>query len=167
MVKVIIWPTILSLFAALIQSAILSRIEAFKAIPDIALCIIVYSAYINGSMVGQVTGFTSGLLIDFISIAPLGFNALLRTCIGALMGFLKGSFFLDIAVLPIVLCILATFLKVIIAWFIGVLFPLVSSGYGLSASVFWFELLYNGLIAPAVFAFLKLFSSVLNLKKDN
>jgi rod shape-determining protein MreD len=44
----------------LLQSTLLSRLFMFfhiDAVPDIALCVLVYTAYVNGTMTGQVSGF--------------------------------------------------------------------------------------------------------------
>ncbi|GHU52135.1 hypothetical protein FACS1894200_12640 [Spirochaetia bacterium] len=68
--KNVFWGSVFSLVAALLQSTIISRLAMFQAKPDFVLMIIVFVAYLNGTMTGQLTGFFSGLLLDFISAAP-------------------------------------------------------------------------------------------------
>ena len=104
MLKHIIWASVFSLIASLLQSTIFSQISFLSAVPDIALIIIVYSAYVNGSMTGQISGFVSGLFSDLISAAPWGFNSIIRTIAGVLTGLFKGAFFLDFLLLPMILC---------------------------------------------------------------
>jgi rod shape-determining protein MreD len=72
MVKKIVWGSVFILAAALLQSTVFLRLVIYvRAVPDLALCVLVYSAYVNGIMTGQLTGFFSGLLLDFLSAAPL------------------------------------------------------------------------------------------------
>jgi rod shape-determining protein MreD len=158
MVRNIIWTVFLSIVAAILQSTLLAKIAVFKAVPDLALCIVVYSAYVNGTMTGQVSGFFSGLLLDFLSSAPLGLNCLIRTLIGALAGIFRGTLFLDFFLLPMILCFLATVLKAVILFLIHLIFGSAGSAlpfYSLASVVFWVELALNTLCAPFLFALLK------------
>ena len=166
MTRTIVWALVISTIAALIQSTLLSRLAILNAVPDLALGVVVYTAYVNGVMTGQTLGFASGILLDFVSAAPLGFNALIRTLVGASAGLLKGTFFLDVAVLPMVLCALATLLKALLAWLVSLLFAGATPHYALAAPTLWIELAYNTVTAPALFALLNLFKSVLRPRKD-
>jgi rod shape-determining protein MreD len=111
MAKNVLWATIFALIAGILQSTLLSHLAVYHAVPDLALGILVFSAYVNGSMTGQLTGFASGLLLDFLSAAPLGLNAFVRTLIGAAAGLMNGTFFLDAVFLPMALCAGATLIK--------------------------------------------------------
>ncbi|WP_461249065.1 rod shape-determining protein MreD, partial [Treponema sp. R6D11] len=93
---------------AILQSTLRQDFSLFGAFPDIALCILVYSAYVNGTMTGQLSGFFSGLFIDFLAGPPLGLNCLIRTIVGAVTGLFKDAFFLDVFFLPLILCALST-----------------------------------------------------------
>jgi rod shape-determining protein MreD len=161
MARTVIWATIIAALAALLQSTLLARLAIFHTIPDLALGVLVYTAYVNGTMTGQVTGFTSGFVLDFLSASPLGFNALLRTILGALAGMLKGTFFLDVAILPIALCASATLMKALIAAVVSFLFAGAVPAYNLDTPTLWIELAYNAIAAPPLFAFLNLFKAVL------
>jgi rod shape-determining protein MreD len=136
-------------------------------VPDIALCILVFSAYVNGTMTGQLTGFLSGFLIDFLSAAPLGLNALIRTLIGGLTGFIKGTFYLDTFFLPMILCAGATASKALFHYFLHLLFAGAVPAYTFAAYTFWIELGMNTFLAPLLFAFLKLFQSLLVEQREN
>ncbi|MDR2900784.1 MAG: rod shape-determining protein MreD [Treponema sp.] len=166
MVKNIIWSSIFILIAAILQSTLLEKLSIFHAVPDIALLILVYVSYVNGMMKGQLSGFIGGLFLDFFSAAPLGLNALLRTIIGALVGLFKGNFFLDYFFLPMALGALSTVMKAILLFLLHFLFAEVVPVYKLGIPTFWIELIMNTLLAPLIFAFLRLFRSILTDWRD-
>ncbi|MDR0487209.1 MAG: rod shape-determining protein MreD [Treponema sp.] len=154
MIKIIL-TVMISVFAGILQSTLLVRVALYNAIPDLALCIVVFSAYVNGTMTGQVSGFLSGLLLDFLSAAPLGLNCLIRTLVGALAGIFKGAFFLDAFFLPVILCALATIVKAALFFLLHLILGASVPIYSLTAPVFWVELGLNSLSAPLLFALLK------------
>lgn len=166
MTKTVAWALAITTAAALIQSTILSRLSILNTVPDLTLGVLVYVSYVNGCMTGQTIGFSSGLILDFISASPIGFNAMVRTIIGALTGLLKGTFFLDAVVLPVVLCSTATLVKALIAWCLSILFSGSVPHYSFASSVLWTELAYNAVTAPLLFGLLNLFKSVLRPRKD-
>ena len=160
MVRSIIWTVIFSIAATILQSTLIPKIAFFGVIPDIALCVLVFSAYVNGSMAGQVSGFFSGLFYDFITPAPIGMNCLVRTIIGALTGIFKGQFFLDIFFLPMILCILATIIKALIIFIVHLIIGPAMPTFSLFKSVFWIETGLNALSAPVLFLLLKHFKPI-------
>ena len=165
MIKNIIWTVVFCLIAAVLQSTLLSHLALYRAVPDIALGIMVYSAYVNGTMTGQLSGFFYGIALDFISAAPLGLNAFVRTIIGALAGLLKGNFFLDVFLLPMVLCAAATLAKALILFALSLLMAGTVPSYPFAAPTLWAELALNTFIAPFLFALLKRFSSLLTRRE--
>jgi len=164
MIKRVIWATVLILAAGILQSTLLSRVAIFNAVPDLTLGILVYIAYVNGTMTGQVTGFFSGIMLDFLSAAPLGCNALVRTIIGALTGLMKGTFFLDVFFLPMTLCAGATIFKALSRNLLHLLFAGSIPAYDFFLPAFWVELGLNVITAPLLFFILKLMK---NLLTDN
>ena len=168
MAKRIVWTLAFILVAALLQSTILSRlIIHIYAVPDLALCILVYSAYLNGTMTGQLTGFISCFLLDFLSASPLGLNAFVRTLTGALAGFIKDTFYLDYFFLPMALCAGATAFKALLFFLLHLLFPEAVPTYVLSGPTLWIELGLNTLSAPLLFGFLRLFGPLLVMPKES
>ena len=155
MIRITIITVVLSIAAAILQSTLLSHIALYHAVPDLAMGIVVFSAYVNGSMTGQISGFFSGLLLDFLSAAPLGLNSLVRTLAGALAGIKKGAFFLDLFFLPMILCGLATLLKAAIFFILHFFLSKTVPAYPLAAPVFWVELGMNCLSAPLLFGLLR------------
>jgi len=165
MIKNIIWTVVFGLIAAILQSTLLSHIALYRAVPDIALGIIVYSAYVNGVMTGQLSGFCYGIALDFLSAAPFGLNAFIRTIIGALAGMMKGTFFLDIFLLPILLCASATLIKALLLFVLSLMMGSMVASYPLTAPTLWVEIALNASTAPFLFAFLKQFSSLLTKRR--
>jgi len=156
------------LAAALLQSTVLSRLALrFHAVPDIALCILVYIAYVNGTMTGQLTGFFSGLVIDFLSAAPIGLNAFVRTITGALAGILKDTFFLDYIFLPMALCAGATVFKALLFFLLNLIFTGTVPAYNIFTLTLWVELGMNTLSAPLLFALLKLIKPLGKRQKES
>ena len=155
MIKTTISSVILCTVAVVLQSTLLPNFALYQAIPDLVLCIVVFVAYVNGSMTGQISGFFSGLLLDFMSSSPLGLNCLVRTIIGALAGIKKGAFFLDIFLLPVILCGLATLVKAAVFFILFLIFPGFVKTYHLTEPVLWVELGMNCLSAPILFFILK------------
>ena len=167
MAKNVVWGIVFILVAALLQSTVFSRLAFYiHAIPDFALIILVFIAYVNGTMTGQLTGFFSGFLLDFLSAAPLGLNALVRTLIGALTGLIKGTFFLDIIFLPMALCAGATAFKALIYFLLYLLLAGAVPSYNVFGLTFWVEMGLNILLAPFLFGFLKLFGSLLMEQRE-
>ncbi|MDR3122714.1 MAG: rod shape-determining protein MreD [Treponema sp.] len=164
--KRIIWTTLFALIAAMLQSTLLSRLAVRHAVPDLALGILVFSAYNNGAMTGQLTGFFSGLLLDFLSAAPLGLNAFVRTIAGASVGMMKGVFFLDTLFLPMALCGGATLMKAFLFWTLCLLFGPAVPAYSALSPVLWVEFALNTALAPFLFGLLKLFKSLLIEGRD-
>lgn len=168
MIKSIIWAVVFIIIAGILQSTLIARLVFFfriKTIPDIALCILVFTAYQNGTMTGQVTGFFSGIFLDFLSQAPLGLNIFVRTLIGASAGLLHGNLVLDSVFLPMLLCAAATLLKAAILFLVHFLFAGAVPAYSWTAPALWIELASNAALAPFIFDFLKKFSSLLERRR--
>ena len=164
MIKNIIWTVVLCTICAILQSVMRNVLPFF---PDLALCVLVFSAYVNGTMTGHVSGFFSGLLYSFLSPAsPLGLNSLIRTIIGAFTGMFKGSFFLDIIFLPIIICALATLLKAAIIFILHLIIgSTVSNTYSLTTSVLWIELGLNAASGPLLFFLLRNFKPIITERR--
>ena len=154
-----IWlPPVLLISAVILQSTLLQEIALKGVVPDVSLVLLVFFAYQQGSMSGQVNGFISGIIQDFLSTAPLGLNACVRTVIGLLYGVLKGKVFVDPIFLPMILIVFATIIKAIFIAFLSVVFIADGGGRMIFGSPFWIELGMNAILAPFLFGLLKMFS---------
>ncbi|MDR1506938.1 MAG: rod shape-determining protein MreD [Treponema sp.] len=167
MAKNVVWATVFIIIAALIQSSLLSLLTERHITPDLTLGILVYISYVNGTMTGQITGFFSGIFLDFLSAAPLGLNTFIRTVVGALAGLIKGTFFLDAVVLPMALCAAATFIRALMLFILNLIFGSATGAFSFVDPVFWIELCLNTFTAPLLFGFLKQFKPLLIARGEN
>lgn len=124
------------------------------AVPDIALIILCFSANHQGSYKGEISGFGSGLLLDAISLSPLGFHACIRTIVGFLFGVVRGKIFVDPIFIPVVMLIIATVIKALFAYILAAVFSpeIVTTIF---SQRFAIELGMNALLAPFLFALMK------------
>jgi len=161
MARTVLWTVVFVFAAAVLQSTLLARIPLYGAVPDLALGIVVYAAYVNGMMAGQLSGFFGGLTLDLISAAPIGMNALVRTLIGALAGLARGKVVLDWFLAPMVLAAAATLAKAALLFVLGLVFRGEVPYYRPDAALLWAELALNTLSAPLLFALLRRFGALL------
>ncbi|MDR3020550.1 MAG: rod shape-determining protein MreD [Treponema sp.] len=166
MIRSAIWTVLFCVIAGILQSTVFAKIAFLKVIPDLALCILVFSAYVNGTMTGQLSGFFSGLLLDFLSAAPMGMNCLVRTLTGALAGLFKGALFLDFFFMPMLLCALATLFKAIVILILHLIFGSTIPAYSFISSLFWIEMGLNSLCAPLLFFILRRFNPILTGRRE-
>jgi len=161
MIRSVIWTVIICVAFAILQSTLLGKIAILNVIPDLALCVLVFSSYVNGTMTGQISGFLSGLFIDFLSAAPIGMSSLIRTLIGALAGLFKDSLFLGYVIMPIILCAIATILKALMMFVLHLVMGSVIPAYSFINMEFWIELGLNSVCAPLLFLILRNFKFML------
>ncbi|HQL03952.1 MAG TPA: rod shape-determining protein MreD [Treponemataceae bacterium] len=154
------------LFFILFQTAILSNITILPAVPDLMLIMTLYISLHNGCMLGQTTGFTSGLMIDFLSAGPLGLNSLIRTILGYVFGLFSKTLNTTGFFLPALYGFTATIIKSILLLVISFFFPNGVVTYSLFSYVFLFELIANTILTPLLFSFLNIFSNILLTKPE-
>jgi rod shape-determining protein MreD len=147
----------LMIFSILIKTTLSRYITLSLGTPDITLIILVYISIRYGSVSGQMTGFATGLMEDFLSLSPLGFNSLIRTIIGFLTGLFHDRLIMDPVLFPILSVSLMTLLKGALSWLILQTFNVEYSGKIFITTSFGFELLMNALLAPFLFQIIKIF----------
>ena len=150
-----LYSLLITIGCVILQSTFLQKIAVYGVIPDLALIVVVFSSNSMGAMKGQGLGFAAGLVQDFLTTGPIGLNALIRTVVGYLFGKMKGKFFLDSILLPVIFIVVATLLKEILMSLLIFIF-LPASEISFFGSEFLIELGLNAFIAPFVFALLKL-----------
>ena len=111
---------------AMIESAILSNISILPVVPDLSLICLLYFSLHNGKLIGEGTGFVSGLFLDFLSGAPFGLNCLFRTLIGYIAGLFSRTVNSDGFFISLFLGILGTVAKGLILFVLSFLFIIVS-----------------------------------------
>lgn len=161
------WPvTILIAVFIILQTTVFKNIRLFGIRPDFALIIFLFTSARQGSFRSQVTGFATGLVQDFLSLAPLGFNAFVRTVIGYLYGLLRGSFFIDPIFFPILIVVIGTLLKYFLSYVLMLVFVSSASAATVFSARMWIEMGINGFFAPFIFALLKLFKFIPVRERD-
>ncbi|MCQ2241440.1 rod shape-determining protein MreD [Treponema sp.] len=167
MIRPFITGIIILLCTSVFESAVLSNLTFLPAIPDISLICVVFIALHNGKTFGETSGFFSGLFLDFLGACPLGFNCLYRTIIGYFGGKFCKILNTEGFIVPFLIVLIATGMKVLLVQFIALLFPSVTVAYKILSLTFVFELLLNSFLAPFVFRLLRVFKNSLILRPEN
>jgi rod shape-determining protein MreD len=155
------WPvTILVAIFVVLQSTVLRNVRIFDVKPDFAFIIFLFTSSRQGSFRSQLTGFCTGLLQDFLSLAPIGFNALVRTIVGYLTGLLRGNLFIDPIFFPILIAVVGTLLKYFLGYVLMVVFVSTASAATVMGVHMWVEMGINAFFAPFIFALLKVFKFI-------
>ena len=155
----------LFLFAAtIIESSILSNISFLLVVPDLVLICCIYFSLLNGKLYGEVSGFISGLFLDFITGLPMGFNCIIRTIIGYITGLFSNTIIISGLVIPMASVGIATLTKKLLIFLISLFFPKLSLNvYSIISYEFLFEFCANIILAPVVFKFLSFFKPQLSI----
>ena len=154
--KAIILSVVLLALAFLAQTTFF-RVIAIRGVrPDLTFLLLVFVALRRGPMVGQLCGFAVGIAEDLVSLAPLGFHALLRTTTGFVYGRFLGNVYVDPLLIPVTYAAVGTLLKALAALILSEVFSVSASGFTLFAGPLWIELAWNAVLAPFVFALLGL-----------
>ena len=136
----------------LLQTTVLGIVAVRGVTPDLLLILLVFLALRRGSMSGQIAGFAGGLLEDLVSLAPLGFHALVRTLVGFSAGMLHGLIRTSAIAVP-VLIFGASVVKGLASAFLGLVFD-IHPDLHLLEGRFWIEAAYSAVLAPFLFALL-------------
>jgi rod shape-determining protein MreD len=164
--RVTLFTVLFLAIAVVLQSTVLGKIAIGGVRPDIALIVLVFASLRRGSMVGQVSGFASGILEDFMSVSPLGFHPLMRTVIGYVYGIFAGNVFVDPFLMPMILTVIATLIKGLLSGLISAVFGIASSGFLYFAGRIWIEVGYNAVLSPFLFALLNLLKIFKQAEKE-
>jgi rod shape-determining protein MreD len=159
--RTILCTTGLIVLCNLAQSTWFHAIEVFGVIPDLGLLVLIYVSFANISSEGQISGFLSGIIQDFISAAPLGLSAFVKTLIATVYSFIAGNFYVDKIFLPMIFGATSTLLKAIAVTIIALIFPEHVHPYSFTDRVIWIEIAYNTVLAPIIFLLLGLARPIL------
>lgn len=150
---------------AILQSTFFTQIIPFDFVPDLALLLLIAVSWRYGSMTGQIAGFFIGVSVDALSLAPLGFHALLFTLTGYLYGRLQGNITPGAAFLPAVAAIAATFIKYSGAFLLALVFGLNAGGIRYFTLGTLWEALANLVLAPLMFLLVSVFGNLADGRK--
>ena len=67
MIKSLLISTLFLFSATIIEASILSNISFLLVVPDLVLICCIYFSLLNGKLYGQISGFISGIFLDFIT----------------------------------------------------------------------------------------------------
>ncbi len=135
----------------ILQSTLLNTVMPMGVSVDIALLILVISAWRYGSLCGEISGFLIGFAFDILSLSPLGFHSFLFTIIGYLYGKLHGTISPDLILLPIAAALSATIIKHGAAAILSLVFGLNGSADAFFTVPLALELGENAVLAPLIF----------------
>lgn len=106
----ILTPNILARLVAIViagvilQLAFFSQVALFHVSPDVLPALVVVLGLFGGSLTGAVCGFSVGLLLDCLLIAPLGGGSLVLLTTGYLAGLFRERFEIHSPLVPPLLC---------------------------------------------------------------
>jgi len=107
---VILTPNILVRLVAIViggvvlQLSFFSQVTLFHVSPDVLPALVVVLGLFGGSLTGAVCGFSVGLLLDCLLIAPLGGGSLVLLLTGYLAGAFRERFEIHSPLVPPLLC---------------------------------------------------------------
>ena len=167
MIKTFLASCLVLLCTALSEATIFSNIQILPAIPDISLICVLYFSLQNGKLLGESTGFVSGLFLDFMSAGPFGLNCLFRTIIGFTGGLFNKVLNTEGILIPALLGFCATLIKAALLWIISLAYSRSNALYYNPITwAFLFELGINTVLTPIMFKFLSLFRNTLILRPE-
>jgi rod shape-determining protein MreD len=88
----------------LLQLGFFSQIALFHVSPDVMPSLVVVLGLLGGTLTGAVCGFSVGLLLDCLLIAPLGGGSLVLLTVGYLAGLFRERFEIHSPLVPPLLC---------------------------------------------------------------
>ena len=163
--KVVLWTAAAAFSLGVFETAILSHIPFIRALPDFILLLVVYSALHNGTVIGVTAGFVSGLIFDFLSLAPMGLHSFVFTVLGFLYGMLYRKYNIQRFFFPFILGLSATFFKMGVLFLLKVLFGQSIQVYNVLALPFWIEVVENAFCAPLLFMVLGVFPNAFEIRE--
>ena len=147
---------ILLLFLGIIIRTTILYYLPFNISPDLSLIILVYFSFRYGSRVSQISGFASGLLEDFLSLSPLGFNCFVRTVIASVTGLFHERLVMDPILFPVMSVVGVTLFKGILFFILVELFNIPISTVHVFSTSFFLEIVINALLAPVLFQLIRI-----------
>jgi rod shape-determining protein MreD len=96
---------VLTLIAVLLQLSFFSEVQFLRTNPGILPAVVVALGLLGGSMTGAVAGFSIGLLVDCLLVAPLGASSLVLLSTGYLAGLYRERFDIGNSLVPPLLCL--------------------------------------------------------------
>lgn len=109
-------------FFWLVQAMLVPFITIKTAQPDFLLVAVALSGFIEGPVLGALTGFLAGLLQDLVLPGSLGLNLLIKTLIGFFAGKVERTLFGNSRLMPLFGFFLVSFVAQLLYIFAAFLF---------------------------------------------
>ncbi len=158
--------TVILLISVIIEVSIFSNM-ALPAVPDLSLICLLYVSIQNGKLVGETSGFISGMFLDFLSAGPMGLNSIYRVLFGYVCGLFSKTFNTDGFFVPLLLGTSATLVKAVFIFIVTILFPGLHLVNTVFSYPFLFQIIENIILTPFMFKFLSIFKKYLILNPEN
>ncbi len=165
MKKVVLWTSLTVFFLVLVKTAVFSHLTFFDIHINLILFIIVYVSILNGSITGMICAFIAGLLLDFLSISPLGLHSFIFTLSAYIIGKFKGVYNMNKFLFPAFLGFATFLFNVLLVFVLHVLFGENIHIYDVFNLKFLIQLAVNTFVCPLIFLFLNLFPNVFIVKE--
>jgi rod shape-determining protein MreD len=149
----------------LLQTTVLRAVAIRGVRPDLTFVLLMFVALRRGPMVGQLSGFAVGIVEDLVSLAPLGFHALMRSTVGFVYGLFLGNVYVDPLLIPVAFAAAGTLLKALLTLLLEAVFSVSAGGFAPFTGPVWIELAWNAVLAPFLFAVLGLIRLLRPLEK--
>jgi rod shape-determining protein MreD len=167
MIRVFFASIAVLLGVTLIETQVFSNIVALPAVPDLALIALLFLSLHNGPLLGETTGFFSGIILDFISGGPFGLNCFVRTVIGFVCGLFRRTLNTRSFLVHIVLVFFAMILKNLLRALTAFLYPQGNiMVYNFFSRVFAMELGMSIVATPIIYWILSLGKSLFIIPEE-
>ncbi len=143
---------LLLLVAALIQATILPALGPIAVLPNLVLVLLLVWSALRGIGEGLVWVFGAGLLLDLLTMDPIGTNGLALLPVALFAGLARRRFFHSGMVFPLLLAMLATGAHALILTLLrgigdgGAMLPAVAV-----ARLAFLQALLNALLVPPLY----------------
>ncbi len=165
MKKVVFLTSLTIFFLVLLKTAVFSHLPFFDIHINLILFIIVYVSIINGSITGMLCAFIAGLLLDFLSISPIGLHSFIFTLSAYIIGKFKGVYNMNKFLFPAFLGFSSFLFNVLLVFVLHLIFGENIHIYDIFDLKFLIQLVLNTLFCPLVFLFLQLFPNAFIVKE--
>ncbi len=158
----ILTPNILARLAAIVVAGVIlqlsffSQVAIFHVSPDLLPALVVCIGLLGGSMTGAVTGFSVGILLDCLLVAPLGGDSLVLLATGYFAGMFRERFEVRGPLVAPLLCLGLTL-------FAELGFGAVQAMLGIDSSVS--DLVIRDMLVKSIFAFFGGWAIYLGLRR--